>query len=642
MRIPTRSLKSGYRVLLIGAVAGMITIFLIEKAVSQRLSVVNSTQDTVLQTLSALHDATANAAKLHADGSALAMLEPRLLASLDRLSALSEQLRIAPIATTGLPDAVESYAQTLRLWHSAGDTTVAPPLDRVTLQEGLIAEDRAFAARRAVLRGRLDQIETGGLIAQILILAAIATLILRPLRSNLEASDAKLSAVTADLMTCNARDEGTGLANEQALQLHIADLPTGETTPRVVAVMLKFLPVGRASHMIDADVFRQLMREIGERLKKLVGEGDFLSFCGQGKFCVLRQSARSEPVPVNILPNLDSLFEDPIRIEDQRFALRVRTGFAHREEEDTPARLIKKVQIALDKALDTAAEAPVAYTPELGFETEQRKQLTRDLMAGLSRNELQAHFQPQVNLRTGRVVGFEALVRWYHPTRGVMSPFFFLPLAEKNGLEDILGEIVTTQAINALKTWDAAGHGVTQIGVNFSASQLGNSKLVDTLKWTLDAADLSPQRLAVEVLENIHVDSDTDPVMVNLKRLSELGCRIDLDDFGTGFASISGLRRFHANRIKIDRSFITGIDHNTDNRTMVGVMISMAKGLRLDVLAEGVETQEEATTLQGLGCTDVQGYMIAKPMPFEDTVGWLEEHNRKWQERRESRRSIAI
>ncbi len=180
------------------------------------------------------------------------------------------------------------------------------------------------------------------------------------------------------------------------------------------------------------------------------------------------------------------------------------------------------------------------------------------------------------------------------------------------------------------------------IGVNFSATQLSNTKLVDSLKWKLDSEDFTPERLAVEVLENIHVDSDTDPVVLTVRSLADLGCRIDLDDFGTGSASITGLRRFNAQRIKIDRSFVTDIDKRPDNQQMVSIMMNMAKGLGLEVLAEGVENDREIATLRHLGCHVVQGYFLAKPMSLEDTIAWLDDHNKSWTARRLSSRSIAV
>ncbi|MEM1102443.1 MAG: EAL domain-containing protein, partial [Pseudomonadota bacterium] len=236
---------------------------------------------------------------------------------------------------------------------------------------------------------------------------------------------------------------------------------------------------------------------------------------------------------------------------------------------------------------------------------------------------------PQVSTETGRVTGFEALARWKHADRGLVSPAEFLPAIEQAGLMERLGEAMLYHALTALKDWDKAEIRVPSVGVNFSPDELRNPKLVEKVKWELDRFEIEPGRLSIEVLESVVANSDDDVVTRNIAALAELGCMIDLDDFGTGHASISSIRRFSVNRIKIDRSFVMKVDEDPEQQRMIAAILMMAERLGLETLAEGVENMGEHAVLSQLGCGHVQGYGIARPMPFSDTLSWMDRHEQK-------------
>jgi EAL domain-containing protein (putative c-di-GMP-specific phosphodiesterase class I) len=183
-----------------------------------------------------------------------------------------------------------------------------------------------------------------------------------------------------------------------------------------------------------------------------------------------------------------------------------------------------------------------------------------------------------------------------------------------------------SNALVALTRWDKAGFRVPTVGVNFSSDELRNPRLADKLKWELDRFDLSPERLSVEVLETVMATDDHAVIVRNITALARLGCRIDLDDFGTGHTSITNIRRFAVHRLKIDRSFVTRVDQDRDQQRMIAAILSMAERLDLDTLAEGVETGPELATLAQLGCGHVQGFGIGRPMPFAATLEWLAAH----------------
>jgi diguanylate cyclase len=186
--------------------------------------------------------------------------------------------------------------------------------------------------------------------------------------------------------------------------------------------------------------------------------------------------------------------------------------------------------------------------------------------------------------------------------------------------------VILYHALMALTAWDKAGLQIPTVAVNFSAQELRNPRLAERLKWELDRFDLEPKRLTVEVLETVVAETENDVVVANIAGLSRLGCGIDLDDFGTGHASITSLRRFAVRRIKIDRSFVTRLDIDPDQQKMVSAILSMADQLGLATLAEGVETPGEHAMLAQLGCGDIQGFGIARPMPVDETMDWITRH----------------
>lgn len=255
--------------------------------------------------------------------------------------------------------------------------------------------------------------------------------------------------------------------------------------------------------------------------------------------------------------------------------------------------------------------------------------LIEDVSIALENGQILPWFQPQVSTDTGEVTGFEALARWLHPTRGMIPPCDFLPAIEEAGLFERLGEVILYQSLASMIKWQESGFTVPKVGVNFSGAELRNPKLVDKIRWELDRFDLSPDRLAVEVLETVVADTGDDIITRNIAGLASLGCSIDLDDFGTGHASIANIRRFSVDRIKIDRSFIMKVDTDPEQQHMVAAILTMADQLKLETLGEGVETIGEHAMLAQLGCGHIQGFGLARPMPYEDTLEWMQKHSAK-------------
>lgn len=328
---------------------------------------------------------------------------------------------------------------------------------------------------------------------------------------------------------------------------------------------------------------------------------------------------------IQLCTRLQGAVEEPLALDATTVYLSGSIGFClgTRSPLPTGASLIAAGQAALREAARFAPSAIRSFSTEMQKHRQGGNLSGSELANALENNQILPFFQPQVSTDTGLVTGFEALARWCHPERGMIPPGDFLPLVQESGLMERLGDKMLVQSLIALRRWDEAGVNVPQIGVNFATDELMNPQLVEKVRWQLDRYGLEPQRLAVEVLETVVATSPDDVISRNINGLANMGCSIDLDDFGTGHASISSIRRFSVARLKIDRSFVMKVDRDIEQQRMVAAILTMAERLGLSTLAEGVETPGEHAMLGQLGCEHVQGFEIARPMPFEQTVEWV-------------------
>ena len=254
------------------------------------------------------------------------------------------------------------------------------------------------------------------------------------------------------------------------------------------------------------------------------------------------------------------------------------------------------------------------FEPAMSAQTLERIDLENDLRRALERRELRAHYQPIVDLATGRVVGFEALVRWQHPRRGLVPPLSFIPLAEETGLIHPLGRWVLETACRQAAAWRDAHQGSNLVmSVNLSGRQFAQPDLVDEVAGILIESRLAPEALELEITESVVMD-ESEAGVRTLRRLRDLGVRLVLDDFGTGYSSLSYLKHLPLDTIKIDRSFVAGLSEDAD-RSIVEAVVALAHGLRIGVVAEGIETEAQRRRLIELGCGLGQGYLFSRPVP---------------------------
>lgn len=376
-----------------------------------------------------------------------------------------------------------------------------------------------------------------------------------------------------------------------------------------------------------AEASDRILRLTAERLLTSVRRGDLVACIGDGRFAVALS-----PVPLAnldvltaLVSRLQTALSAPIAVAGTSAHPTFSVGFATPEQTEnrTPACLLDAAITALTEARGHGPGGVRGFSERIRTRSERRNGLSEEVEEALVSGAIVPWFQPQVSAKTGIITGIEALARWHHPTEGVLRPPDFLPALQDAGCLGRLGDVILSRALTALVAWDEAGIRVPSVSVNFSNDELRDPRLAERVKWEVDRLDLHPGRLTVEILETVAAQSDDDVVLRNIEQLAGHGFNLDLDDFGTGQSSIANIRRFHVNRIKIDRSFVTRLDSDPAQRAVVAGILALADRLGVGTVAEGVETDEEQATLAQLGCDHLQGYNIARPMPFDQTMEWM-------------------
>ncbi len=374
----------------------------------------------------------------------------------------------------------------------------------------------------------------------------------------------------------------------------------------------------------------EILTRCAERLCSALRGGDVVARLEGGGFAVALGPVRrlDLEIAVQICARLQAALAAPLSVNGARLYVTASLGFclAERSPQPTGGALLDAAQVAADEAFRNGPAAIRAHAPDMTRTRADRDLLREDLETALDEGQIRAHFQPQISTDTGTISGFEALARWHHPTRGLIAPADFLPAIEDCGLSSRLGEVMVYNALMAINRWDTAGFKVPTVAVNFSKSELRSPGLASKLKWELDRFNLSADRLTIEILETVVAETDNDVIVANIAAIAQTGCGVDLDDFGTGHASITSVRRFQVRRIKIDRSFVTRVDEDREQQKIVSAVVSMAERLGMETVAEGVETPGEHAMLAQLGCGHVQGFGIARPMPVEETIDWINRH----------------
>jgi diguanylate cyclase (GGDEF)-like protein len=442
---------------------------------------------------------------------------------------------------------------------------------------------------------------------------------LRQARDGLEL---RVAERTRELEYRATHDQLTGLSNRALLIDRLQGaICAAQREGRMVAIVyldldsFTFINTGLGNACGD-----EFLRETARRLARLVRDGDTVARIGSDEFVILlggldaaeRSSARLNAMLAAVRQPV------PLAGRDAVVTCSIGASIYPLDGEDAEI-LLRRANSAMLRAKSSGKDNIQLYASTRDAAVAERIELETELRRAVPGGELVLHYQPKLELATGRFAGAEALVRWDHPKRGLLLPASFIPLAEDSALIVALGERVLVQACLQARIWREAGLGDKTVAVNLAARQLRDRRIVDTVKEALATSGLAPGSLELEITES-SIMHDIGHATSLLHELKDLGVAISVDDFGTGYSSLSALRNFPADKLKIDRSFIHEIETVPSAAAVVLAVISFARTLGMRVIAEGVETAGQAAFLQRQGCDEIQGYLVARPLPAEQAL----------------------
>ena len=423
-------------------------------------------------------------------------------------------------------------------------------------------------------------------------------------------------------------DALTGLPNRLLLMDRLA-LALAHAHRQQSQVALLFLDLDRFKNVNDTlGHLRgdELLRQVAARLSAALREEDTVARLGGDEFVVLLSPVEGVAAAAHVADKLMAALCEPFAIGERELHVNASLGVSlyPRDGQDADA-LLKYADTALYKAKEGGRNAYRFFSPEMDAEAHERLRLENELRRAVGRGELLLHYQPQMDLASGRITGLEALLRWQHPVDGLIPPQRFIGLAEDTGLIVELGDWVLNTACRQMRDWQAQGLCGLRVAVNLSARQLLRPGLDQAVQQALATSGLAAEALELEITESSMMQ---DPVQAQawLRQLQVMGVQLSIDDFGTGYSSLAHLTRLPLQRLKIDGSFIAGLPGDRNSAAIVEAVVAMARQLGLLVLAEGVETVEQRAQLAQLGCQEMQGFLLARPMPAEQVPGWLAQH----------------
>lgn len=443
-------------------------------------------------------------------------------------------------------------------------------------------------------------------------------------------------------LTSPARDELTGLASRATVSRRLEQMLMHRQTVNGCGAGLPSQPCGpscRCAHgaqlavlFCDIDRFRvineSLGRDAGDLLLQVVaqrledtagaecGHGAIVGRVASDEYVVICDNLTDGEAALRLASRIHSTFTEPVRLGEDRIKVHLSIGVALANGGATGADLLlRHAEAAAARAKSEGRDRIETFDARMRQRAQDRLHTELALAGACSRGEMMLHYQPILNLAEARVIGLEALARWQHPERGLVPPAEFIPLAEETGLIRQVGEWVMEEAFTQCREWNRGGADV-RVGVNISARQISQEGFVDAVGGLLDrlGPGVGPH---MEITESVLM-TDPEASARKLRELRALGVRISLDDFGTGYSSLAYLQKFPVHILKIDRSFVAGIDRDPRQRALVQSMVQLGHALDLQVLGEGVETDSERRVLEDLGCDLLQGFLIGRPVPAAD------------------------
>jgi len=502
----------------------------------------------------------------------------------------------------------------------AGETPDAVARDYATAQTPFVAALNGTPKVR--LRGVEGEFEAavsvfelvyGGKLARMAICAELGG------RTAADAFEEERRALQQRVEYLANHDPVTDLPNRQRFEVLLLDaLAAARAAKLKVAVLYLELHGFRLIHdAVSQDAADDMLRLAARRLKA-VAQGGTVARFGTDEFAIITRPLHDTVDATDIAQRVVSGLVEPVVLEGRTVTFRPRVGVAvFPDHAETPGALMKAASQAKYRAKAARGPSFAVFRPAMQVRVQERLELEDELRQALGKGQLALYFQPRVDLRTGRLAGAEALVRWRHPTRGLLSPDSFVPLAEESGLIVSLGREVLELALSQVVRWDESGFKVPRVAVNVSPLQLRGGGLFEDVRRALQRAGVTPSRLELEVTETSAL-ADRNRGSDVLAELRRLGVKVSLDDFGTGYASLAHLHELPVDAIKLDRSFLDrapGVSAQGGELAILKAVAALGKAIGVEVTAEGVETEEQLLQVMEAGCDSVQGFLVCQPVP---------------------------
>ena len=422
-------------------------------------------------------------------------------------------------------------------------------------------------------------------------------------------------------------DRLTGLPNVSQLfnrlkrALRLQDIDAGVGV--MVVELQRFRELNNIYGPAAAD---QVMMALCQKIRESLEDDQFVARSGRREFAVLFEEIQSFDDLLDVAEKLEEKLRFTIALEAGQYEVTVNIAVVEAELEETnPERLLMDANIALYHPEIPSLERVRPYHPEMRGIIETRTEIYAELNEAVKNDQIEPFFQPQVRLTDGSLLGFEVLVRWRHPDRGLIPPGVFIGVAEDTGLLPAIDDTVMRKAFETVANWRKAGYRDLRVSLNASSFALRDPTYPDRLMWELDRYDLSPATVAIEILETVLIDDDDDVALEVMRVLKANGIHLELDDFGTGSASIAKVVQLGVDTVKLDHSIVRGIEKDDQSRIVVETALMLAQRLQIESLAEGIEEPAQLEILRQLGCDYGQGYGIGRPMSAEATVDWMVE-----------------
>ena len=420
----------------------------------------------------------------------------------------------------------------------------------------------------------------------------------------------------------------TGLANRSLFSDRLREgLEHAERAERLTGLLL--LDLDRFKSVNDTlghPVGDALLKGVAERLTESTRRTDTVARLGGDEFAIISTNMESSDDAATLAGKIIKAIAEPFDFEGTEVVTGTSIGIAiHDTSISDVDELFRNADAALYRAKELGRGTYCYFDRKLNERIQRAKSMERDLEAALRGEGLYLAYQPKLDALTGMMTGVEALARWEHPELGNVTPDQFIPVAESTGLIVDLADWIFREACRQAALWSESGLGPIQIAINLSAVQFKRTNILERLLPILDATGVPPSQLELEITETTMIDN-FDPVVEQLEALRETGMHIAIDDFGTGYTSLAHVKHLPVDKLKVDRSFVHNLPESSTDAAIVKTIIALSEALGLGVVAEGVETQEQLVFLRNLGCREIQGFYITKPLPPQEFEAWLTQH----------------